>query len=342
MHWFLSQFAGVRRMKYLSIEQVLNDKIFLILNNYSTNGNIYLKLEGFNPGSSIKIKTAVALVKDAEEHGELRVNRKMIESSSGNLGMSLSMIAAARGYRFTCVVDANTSEQAIGTMRAFGTDVVVIDRRDAQGGYLAHRLAYIHEALARDAKLIWLNQYQNAANPIIHSEMTARSIHQEFERVDYLFIGAGTTGTLMGCVDYFRRHSPATRLIAVDSEGSVTFGTPGGRRNLPGLGSSVMPYFFDRTRVDRLVQIPESETIAACRELAQRYGSLCGASTGTVLSAVKRLANDFKADDTVVAISPDLGGAYVNTVFNDAWCDETYGNAWRDMSNQATENVDNA
>lgn len=329
-------------VKFLSIEQIINDKIFLLLKEFSAGSDVYLKLEGFNPGGSIKIKTALALIRDAEQNGNLRVKRKMIESSSGNLGLSLSMIAAARRYRFTCVVDANTSQQTIETMRTFGTEVIVIDRRDAQGGYLGNRLAYIRDALARDPELTWLNQYQNPANPRVHSEMTAHSIHEEFERVDYLFIGAGTTGTLMGCVDFFRRHSPATQLIAVDSKGSVTFGTLGGRRHLPGLGSSVMPHFFDRSLVDRLVQIPEVETIAACRDLAHRYGSLCGASTGTVLAAVKRLAKELQPGATIVAISPDLGGAYLNTVFNDVWCDEIYGDAWREFSNQTIESVGNA
>jgi cysteine synthase A len=329
-------------MKFRSIEQIVNDRIFLLLDDFSAGKDVYLKLEGFNPGGSIKIKTALALIRDAEQNGRLRATRKMIESSSGNLGLSLSMIAAARGYRFTCVVDANTSQQNIGTMRAFGAEVIVIDRRDEHGGFLGNRLAYIRDALARDPELTWLNQYQNAANPAVHAEMTARSIHEEFDRVDYLFIGAGTTGTLMGCVDFFRHHSPGTRLIAVDSVGSVTFGTPGGRRHLPGLGASVMPHFFDGSRLDRLVQIPEPETVAACRDLAHRYGGLCGASTGTVLAAVRRLAAELPPDATIVAIAPDLGGAYVDTVYNDAWCDCTYGDTWRKCLNQNMENLENA
>lgn len=330
-------------MKFGSIEQIINDRIFLRLDEFAAGRQVYLKLEGFNPGGSIKIKTALALIRDAEQNGRLFTKRKMIESSSGNLGLSLSMIAAARGYRFTCVVDANTSQQAIGVMRAFGTEVVVIDRRDEQGGFLGNRLAYIRDALERDPDLTWLNQYQNAANPAIHADMTARAIHEEFGRVDHLFIGAGTTGTLMGCVEYFRRHSPGTEIIAVDSVGSITFGTPGGRRHLPGLGSSVMPHFFDGSRIDRLLQIPEPETICACRDLARRYGGLFGASTGTVLAGVRRLAGELGPDATIVAIAPDLGGLYVDTVYNDNWCDDTYGQAWRDAPGQihVMENLEN-
>jgi cysteine synthase A len=115
---------------------------------------LHLKFEGFNPGGSIKIKTALALVRDAELHRDLRRKRKMIESSSGNLGLSLSMIAAARGYAFTCVVDANTSWQAIGIMRALGTNVVVIDRRYLPGlgsSVMPHLVTQLRRADKRDA-----------------------------------------------------------------------------------------------------------------------------------------------------------------------------------------------
>jgi 2,3-diaminopropionate biosynthesis protein SbnA len=317
-------------MQVDSIEKFVTDDVFLELGQFIPFRNVYLKLEGFNAGGSIKLKTATALVRDAETHRHLKSKRKFIESSSGNLGIALSVIAAARGYHFTCVVDKNSSEQSISIMRALGTTVVVIDKRDAQGGYLGSRLEYIRAALAQDPDQIWLNQYQNRANPGIHAALTAQSILDEFGQVDYLFVGAGTTGTLMGCVAAFRLHSPVTRLVAVDSIGSVTFGTPGQRRHLPGLGASVMPHFFDGMQVDDMIQIPEAETIATCRDVAVRYGYLGGASTGTVLAAVRRMHATIPPNARVVAISPDLGHTYLDTVYNNAWCNETYGVAWQE------------
>ncbi|WP_047249845.1 2,3-diaminopropionate biosynthesis protein SbnA [Chromobacterium subtsugae] len=326
-------------MRYDSIEQAVSDDIFLRLEQFSPSGDVHLKIEGFNPGGSIKIKTAMALIRDAEERGQLAARKKIIESSSGNLGLALSQIAAARGYDFVCVVDKNTSAQNIGMMRALGTTVVVIEQRDEHNGYLGNRLAYIRQAIARDPERIWLNQYQNPANPAVHADMTARAILNEFGSVDYLFVGAGTTGTLMGCAAFFRGHSPQTRLIAVDSVGSVTFGTPGQARYLPGLGSSVQPHFFDAAAVDRLIQIPEAETIAACRDVALRYGYLGGASTGTVLAAVRRLHAELPTDAVVVAISPDLGNGYLDTVYDDDWCDQRFGPAWRQASQPLNENL---
>eukprot|EP00887_Chlorella_sp_A99_P004549 scaffold57.g4549.t1 len=167
-------------MQFDSIDKFVRDDVFLELRQFVPSQNVYLKLEGFNAGGSIKLKTATALVRHAEMYCHLKTKRKFIESSSGNLGLSLSVIAAARGYHFTCVVDKNSSEQSIGIMRALGTTVVVIDKRDAQGGYLGSRLEYIRAVLARDLDQIWLNQYQNRANPEIHAELTAQSILDEF------------------------------------------------------------------------------------------------------------------------------------------------------------------
>ncbi|WP_422529026.1 2,3-diaminopropionate biosynthesis protein SbnA [Serratia fonticola] len=316
-------------MRLDSVDKLVNDNIFFKFKGFSDCLDLYVKVEGMNVGGSIKIKTAIALIKDAIKNKNLYKTKRFIESSSGNLGLSLSIIAAANGLHFTCVVDKNTSSQNVKMMRALGTQVVIIEQKDPQGGYLGNRLAYIRSAIERDPELIWLNQYQNEANPTVHAEMTAKSILLEFSKVDYLFIGAGTTGTLMGCARFFRRHSPKTKLIAVDSVGSITFGTSGQPRHLPGLGSSVQPHFFDKSLVDLMIQIPEAETVATCRETARRFGYLGGASTGTVLAAVKRMQADIAKEDIVVAISPDMGSGYVDTVYNDEWCDRTYGSSWK-------------
>ncbi|KYN62871.1 2,3-diaminopropionate biosynthesis protein SbnA [Pantoea agglomerans] len=315
-------------MQLESVDKIINDNIFLKFKGFTCDIDVFVKVEGMNAGGSIKMKTAKALINDAIEEKGLLKSKRFIESSSGNLGLSLSIIAAAKGLHFTCVVDKNTSTQNVKMMRALGTEVIIIEHKDAQGGYLGNRLAYIHSAIEKDPALIWLNQYQNMANPAVHAEMTAKSILAEFGKVDYLFIGAGTTGTLMGCARFFRRYSPETTLIAVDSIGSITFGTPGSIRHLPGLGSSVQPHFFDESQIDLLIQIPEAETVATCRDIARRFGYLGGASTGTVLAAVKRLHMDIARDANVVAISPDMGSGYVDTVYNDEWCYRTFGDSW--------------
>jgi len=318
-------------MIYSHVGEVVNNNIFLKLDDFYSGSDVFIKVEGFNSGGSIKAKTALALIEDAENHRNLRQSKRFIESSSGNLGVALSIIAAAKGYKFTCVTDKNVNQQNLHLMRALGTEVIVISQRDSEGAYLGNRLRFIRMALERDKELIWLNQYKNPANPAVHARLTASAILKEFGFVDYLFVGAGTTGTLMGVVEYFRDHSPLTTLIAVDSVGSITFGNPSCPRFLSGIGASVMPYFFDASRIDHLIEIPEAETVAICRAVALRYGFLGGASTGTVLAAIRRMLPSLSQGALVVGISPDLGTPYLDTLYDDEWCDKTFGLAWRTL-----------
>ncbi|WP_035799614.1 2,3-diaminopropionate biosynthesis protein SbnA [Kitasatospora mediocidica] len=306
-------------MIFERVHEIILDDIFLRMDGLLADAELFLKLEGLNPAGSIKAKAALGLVADAERRGLLRPGGRIIESSSGSLGIALSLIAASKGYAFTCVTDPNVSPQSLGMIRALGAQVVMVDQRDANGGFLGTRIDYIKTRLAVDPDLVWLNQYENPANPQAHSATTAASVLREFGRVDQLFVGAGTTGTLMGCVQYFRRFSPHTRIIAVDTEGSVTFGGPPGRRHIPGLGTSRRPELCRPDAVDDVIMIPEAEAVRTCRLLARERGLAVGGSTGSVLSAVLRSAPVIPPGARVVAISPDLGERYLETVYSDDW-----------------------
>lgn len=312
-------------MIYRHAYDIVLDDLFLDLGGFIPGVDLALKIEGLNTAGSIKLKAAVGLLDDAEARGALRPGGRVIESSSGNLGIALSSVCAARGYRFTCVVDPNTSAHSIGLIRAYGAEVVLVDRRDANGGFLQSRIDYITERLRTDPELVWPNQYANPANPAAHRDRTAAAIGKQLTDVDYLFVGAGTTGTLMGCVDYFREHSPATRIVAVDTEGSVTFGYPPARRHIPGLGTSRRPEIFRPDGVDEVVLIPEHEAVLMCRRLAVERGLAMGGSTGSVLAAVNRKRAELPKGASVVAIGPDLGERYLNTVYDDDWVAERFG-----------------
>jgi cysteine synthase A len=309
---------------YERVSDIVHDKVFLKIKHLGLS-NFYLKLEATNPAGSVKLKTALGLIEDLEARGLIKEDTILIESSSGNLGVALSMISAERGLNFTCVVDPNTSAHNIKIMKAFGANVVLVNKHDANGGYLGTRIAYVREAIERDKRFIWLNQYENPNNPLVHARMTARSIAESFERLDYLFVGAGTTGTLMGCVQYFRKHRPETKIIAVDSVGSVTFGKPPGKRYIPGLGSSQRPPIFDPTGIFSLEVIPEADAVAMCRHLARTNGLLAGGSTGTVVAGVYAWRDRLPEDAVVVAISPDFGERYLDTVYDDDWAGRHFG-----------------
>ncbi|MDU8054666.1 2,3-diaminopropionate biosynthesis protein SbnA [Pseudomonas syringae pv. actinidiae] len=312
-----------KALGYESLGDIVHDQTFLKVTGVGP--DFFLKMESLNPAGSIKLKTAVGLVNDVQARGLLGPQTTLIESSSGNLGVALAMICAERGIPFTCVVDPNSSSHNIRMMRSYGTRVIQVEIPDANGGFLGTRIALIREKVASDPRYVWLNQYENAANPRAHARTTAHSISRHFGHVDYLFVGAGTTGTLMGCLQHFQRHHPTTKIIAVDSVGSVTFGTPASRRFIPGLGTSQRPPIFNADGIHSLEMVPEAHAVAMCRILARSKGMLVGGSTATVIAAVHAWRERIEPGTVVVALSPDWGERYLDTLYDDQWVEQRFG-----------------
>src|SRR3954469_5662771 len=289
--------------------------------------SLFLKCEGFNFAGSVKLKAATAMVDAAERDGSLRPGAFLVESSSGNLGVALSMIAASKGYRFLCVTDARCNQSTKRLMEALGSQVhvIVAAASDSAGGLLGARIDYVRALCASDDRYVWLNQYANPNNWKAHYRTTAPAIVRAFPLLDVLFVGAGTTGTLMGCARYLREWHRPVRIVAVDAAGSVTFGGAPGRRMIPGLGTAVRPQQLDESYVDEEIHVEEVETIRACHRLA-RSGFLFGGSTGTVVSgAMEWLARHDTRDLTAVAIAPDLGERYLDTLYQTDWLQDHYG-----------------
>jgi N-(2-amino-2-carboxyethyl)-L-glutamate synthase len=289
--------------------------------------SLFLKCEGFNFAGSIKVKAATEMVEAAERDGRLRPGSILVESSSGNLGVALAMIAASKGYRFLCVTDSRCNKSTRSTIEALGSKVHVIPlaAADKPGGLLGARIDYVRKLCASDDRYVWLNQYSNEGNWQAHYRRTAPAIVRQFPKLDVLFVGAGTTGTLMGCARYLKEWHRPVRIVAVDAVGSVTFGGPSRRRMIPGLGTGVRPALLDESYVDEVVMVEEPDTIRTCHRLARR-GFLFGGSTGTVVSgAVEWLAEHGTRELTSVAIAPDLGERYLDTVYQPEWVEEFYG-----------------
>ncbi len=284
-----------------------------------------LKCEGFNFAGSIKIRTALSLIRGAEARGVLKRNSTVVESSSGNLGIALSIICASLGYHFICVVDPRCNSSTIKTMKALGAEVRVVSTPAARGGFLAARMNYVKEICDVGRGYVWLDQHNNSDNWRAHYELTGPSIVRDVPDADVVVIGAGTTGTLMGCVKYFSDVNFPARVLAVDSVGSVTFGGAEARRLIPGLGTGVKPGIFDRSLIQESVLVHELETIQMCKRLAIS-GYLFGGSTGTALAgALNWIEEDpDRKDLKFVILAPDFGANYVDTIYSDAWVEENF------------------
>ncbi|WP_131743124.1 2,3-diaminopropionate biosynthesis protein SbnA [Actinomadura roseirufa] len=294
---------------------------------------LYAKLERFNPGGSIKDRTALSMLRGRIQSGALPPGSIVVESSSGNLAVGLAQICRYHGLRFICVVDARTTEQNLGIMRAYGTEVEVVTEGDPETGeFLPVRLRRVRELLAELPGAYWPNQYANPLNPGAHGETMSEIVTALGAPPDYLFCATSTFGTLRGCSDHARAHSMPTTVVGVDALGSAIFVEPGGRppavrRLIPGHGASVRPALADPSAADAVVHVTDQECVVACRRLVNREAILAGGSSGATVAALERLTAEgaIAPDATCVLIFPDGGDRYLGTIYDDAWVTTHFG-----------------
>jgi cysteine synthase A len=287
----------------------------------------YLKIEGFNAAGSIKLKPALAMVEALETAGALLPGATLIETSSGNLGIALALIARCKGYGFVCVTDEKMTLHNRALVRAHGGELVVMAHSS-----LDDRCGHIAARMATDPTLVWTRQFVNPVNPRVHAETTASEILREFPRVDHLFVGVGTGGTLAGCVRAFGERSPATKIVAVDAAGSHHFAPPlrPVSRRIPGIGATRRSPFLDAAAPHDAVIVAERDAVRACAEVHAATGWLVGGSTGSVLAAARAMMLQFRAGGTVVCIAADMGDRYLDTLYDTDWLDATFGAAKRE------------
>jgi cysteine synthase A len=320
----VSPHEGIMMPIVSSPQEFNEDNLYIDLRSI-VGSPLFLKCEGFNFAGSVKLKAAREMAEAAERDGRLRPGTFLVESSSGNLGVALSMIAASMRCRFLCVTDSRCNPATRRLMEALGAHVHVVTEPDPVSGLLGARMNFIRALCASDDRYVWLNQYTNPNAWKAHYRTTAPAIAREFPQLDVLFVGSGTTGTLMGCARYFRQRRPSVRIVAVDPLGSVSFGAAPARRMIPGLGMNVRPPLLDESFVDEVIHVEEIDTIRTCHRVARR-GFLFGGSTGTVISgATSWLAEHGRPGLTAVALAPDLGERYLDTIYEAAWVTDLYG-----------------
>jgi cysteine synthase A len=273
-------------------------------------GEVWVKLEGLNPGGSIKDRTALGMIRDAEQRGILRPGGLIVEPTSGNTGIGLAQVAAARGYRLVLCIPASMSEERKRTIRAYGAEIVLTDPE-------RRMLAAIEEAeRIRDATGAWMpNQFANPANPRIHYETTAPELWTQMEtRIDAFVYGSGTGGTISGVGRYLKERRPETLVVAVEPARSpVLSGGLRGQHQFQGMGPGFVPANFDRSVVDRIVQAWEEDAFPLARRLAQDEGLFVGMSSGAIVWAALAVAQELGPGARVACIAPDSGARYLTT-----------------------------
>ena len=281
--------------------------------------DIYAKLEGFNPGGSIKDRPAFKILKHAIESGEIGRGTVVIESSSGNMGIGLAQACSYYGLRFICVVDPKTTLQNSRLLRAYGAEVDLVSEPDpVTGEFLQARINRIRFLLDSIPNSFWPNQYSNTYNSLAHRQ-TMREIVSVLGKVDYVFCSTSTCGTLRGCAEYLRENNIPTKVIAVDAKGSVIFGDKSCKRLIPGHGAAVVPALFQPGLADEHVHVTDLDCVIGCRRLARTEAVLVGGSSGAVIMAVDKIKDCIPAGSTCVVIFADRGERYLDTIFSDSW-----------------------
>lgn len=292
--------------------------------------SLFAKLESFNPGGSSKDRPARAILERARRSGAVRPGTVVVESSSGNMGIGLAQACRYHGLRFICVVDPKASALNLRIMQAYGAEVDQVTAPDPiSGEWLPARINRVQELLRQTPNAFWPNQYENTANSDSHFRTTMAEVVSSLGgKLDVIFIATSTCGTIRGCGDYVRDHRLPTRIVAVDAVGSLIFDgfdRQSSRRLIPGLGAGIRPPLCDPALVDRVVHVTDADCIQGCRRLVSREAILAGGSSGGVLSAVDKLRDWIPAGSTCVAILPDRGERYLDTIYNAAWVHEHFG-----------------
>lgn len=293
---------------------------------------LYGKLEALNPGGSIKDRPALEILREAVANGEVGAGTVVIESSSGNMGIGLAQVCRYLGLRFICVVDVKTSPQNIRVLRTYGAEIEMVEDVDPESGELLQaRIKRVQSLRERYADSFWPNQYAHRANPSSHCRTTMSEVASALDgRIDYLFVATSTCGTIRGCADYIVAHGLRTRTVAVDALGSRIFTYTPAQRSIPGLGAGVRPDHLDLDLVDETVHVDDLDCVRGCRLLLEREAVLAGGSSGGVIAAVERLRGCIPAGAVCVAILPDRGDRYLDTVYCDEWVEQRFGSrdAW--------------
>jgi cysteine synthase len=309
----VSSIISMHDQIYDNICQVIGKTPVVRLNRMPQKGwaEMLVKLESFNPGGSVKDRIGLSMIEAAEREGRLRPGGTIVEPTSGNTGIGLAMVAAAKGYKVILTMPEEYSVERITLLRAYGAEVVLTPREQAMQGAIDKA-----EELVRENPGYFMpQQFKNPANPEIHRKTTAKEILDVCgDNLDALVVGVGTGGTATGAGEILKQQIRSLNLFAVEPADSPIFsGGRAGPHKIQGIGAGFIPEIFNKNVVDRFIPVSYDDARSAARCLAEQEGILCGISSGAILHASCLVAPELGHGKRVLAILPDTGERYLST-----------------------------
>ncbi len=271
--------------------------------------NVFAKLELWNPSGSVKDRTGLYMLNDAEKRGILKPGGTIVEATAGNTGLGIAFAALNRGYRIIFVVPTKFSAEKQALLRALGAEVVNTPREKGMLGAVEKA----EQIKAQIPGSVSLEQFKNQSNPLAHYETTGREIYEALDgKIDYVVAGAGSGGTYTGILRYLKEKNPQIRGILADPVGSTMGGGEHGDYNIEGIGNDFIAETMDMSLVDDVIKINDAEAFTAAKRLAKTEGIFAGSSSGAALAAVLKLAERIESGN-IVTVFPDRGDRYFST-----------------------------
>ncbi len=273
--------------------------------------HMYVKLEAANPGGSVKDRLALGIIEDAERRGLLKPGQTVVEATSGNTGIALAMVCAARGYPFVALMPESFSVERRQIMRAYGAKVVLTPAGERASGAVS-----LAEKLARERGWFLARQFDNEANPAYHRQTTGPEILLDFAngRLDYWVTGWGTGGTLTGAGQVIKTARPGVRIVACEPAGAAMLGGKAwSPHKIQGWTPDFVPSVLDRSVYDEVIAVPDADAIAGARDLGHEEGIFCGISSGGTFAAALVVAAKAPEGSVILAMLPDTGERYLST-----------------------------
>lgn len=300
-----------------SLTDLIGNTPLLELSNYNRENKIEAKiigkLEFFNPTSSVKDRIANAMIEDAEASGILKCDSELIEPTSGNTGIGLAFVSAAKGYKLTLTMPETMSIERRNLLKALGANIVLTPGSEGMKGAIAKA----EELQRANPKAVLLQQFANPANPAVHKRTTAEEIWRDTDgNIDIFVAGVGTGGTVSGVGEVLKKYNPNVEIVAVEPVDSpVLSGGKPGPHKIQGIGAGFVPATYNALFVDQIIQVSNDEAICTSRKLAREEGLLVGISSGAAVFAATQLAkNVANKGKNIVVLLPDTGERYLSTL----------------------------